>query len=160
MERGNSRCVCFFLSLHVIGGNAQDLRTNPTDVGNVHNHIRLALTMWASFLMLFSSGQKIRPRLAHKVYTFMVDKEPLLKNATVVVHHRRLVADGVTGWEYKEDGEFIIEIDRSLSKQEYIKTLIHELVHVRQDMMNETNERQREEQAWALEEFYSWVYNK
>ena len=88
----------------------------------------------------------------------MLDKEPLLKDATVVVHHRRLTSEGVTGWEFKEDDEYIIEIERSLSKQEYIKTLIHELVHVRQDMMNKTCEIRREEQAWALEEFYSWVF--
>jgi len=155
MERGDSRCVCFFLSLHVIGGNAQDLRTNQLkDVGNVHNHIRLALTMWALFLMLLSSGQKIRPKLVQQVYHFMVEREPLLKDVPVIVHHRRLTAEGVTGWQFKDAGEFMIEIHRDLPRKDYIKTLIHELVHVRQDLTNMNNEWWRETEAYALEFIY------
>ena len=104
--------------------------------------------------MLLSSGQKIRPRLVQQVYQFMVDREPLLKDVPVIVHHRRLAAEGVSGWQYREDDEFMIEIDRSLSRKDYIKTLIHELVHVRQDLTNMNNEWWRETEAYALEFIY------
>lgn len=109
--------------------------------------------------MLLTSGQKQRPRLAQQVYNFMVDKDPVLKDATVVVHHRRLTSDGVTGWQYEDEDEFMVEIERTLPRDEYIKTLIHELVHVRQDMTNQKQEYWREEEAYNLEEFYSWIFN-
>lgn len=89
----------------------------------------------------------------------MCDKESLLKDATIVVHHRRLTSENATGFEYKDGKEFMIEIERELPRNEYIKTLIHELVHVRQDLTNNTDHSKREEEAWALEEFYSWVFN-
>ena len=104
--------------------------------------------------MLFSSGQKIRPRLSHKVHTFMCAKEPLLKDVPIVLHHRRLVAEGVTGWQFKDEDEFIIEIHRDLERKDYIKTLIHELVHVRQDLTDMKHEWWRETEAYALEFIY------
>ena len=110
--------------------------------------------MWALFFMLFSSGQKIRPRLVQQVYQFMVEREPLLRDAAVIVHHRRLTAEGVSGWQFKDDGEFMIEIHRDLPRSEYIKTLIHELIHVRQDLTNMKHEWWRETEAYALEFIY------
>jgi hypothetical protein len=104
--------------------------------------------------MLFSSGQKIRPRLCQRVYSFMCTKEPLLKDAAIVLHHRRLNAEGVSGWEFKDDDEFMIEIHRDLERKEYIKTLIHELIHVRQDLTDMNNEWWRETEAYALEFIY------
>ena len=110
--------------------------------------------------MLFTSGQKQRPRLAQKVYAFMLDKEPILKYVQIVVHHKRLKSENVTGWEYADDDdEFMIEIDRSLSRNEYIKTLIHELIHVRQDLKDQKDDYLREDEAFCLEEFYSWVFD-
>ena len=110
--------------------------------------------MGVLFLMLLSSGQKIRPRLVQQVYSFMVDREPLLKDAAVIVHHRRLTAEGVSGWQFKDAGEFMIEIHRDLPRSEYIKTLIHELIHVRQDLTNMKHEWWRETEAYALEFIY------
>jgi len=104
--------------------------------------------------MLFSSGQKIRPRLSQQVYSFMVNREPLLKDAAIIVHHRRLTAEGVTGWQFKDAEEFVIEIHRDLDRKDYIKTLIHELVHVRQDLTDMKHEWWRETEAYALEFIY------
>ena len=104
--------------------------------------------------MLFSSGQKIRPRLVQQVYHFMVEREPLLKDAAIIVHHRRLAAESVSGWQWSEDGEFMIEIHRDLCRKDYIKTLIHELIHVRQDLTNMKHEWWRETEAYALEFIY------
>jgi hypothetical protein len=107
--------------------------------------------------MLLTSGQKQRPRLAQKVYRFMLDQEPLLGAAAITVHHRRLIAsEGVVGWQQQEDDlEFLIDIDRDLDRAEYVTTLIHELIHCRQSLEGITDENQRETEAYSLETVYA-----
>jgi hypothetical protein len=106
--------------------------------------------------MLLTSGQKQRPRLAQQVYRFMLDQEPLLGAAAITVHHRRLSADGVVGWQQQEDDlEFLVEVERDLPKADYILTLIHELVHCRQTLEGNLEEEQREEEAYRLESIYA-----
>jgi len=105
--------------------------------------------------MLLTSGQKQRPRLAQQVYRFMLDQEPLLGAATVTVHHRRLTAEGVVGWQQQEtDHEFLIDIERDLTRKDYILTLIHELVHCRQSLEGLTCDIIREMEADHLESEY------
>ena len=106
--------------------------------------------------MLLTSGQKQRPRLAQQVYRFMLDQEPLLGAATVTVHHRRLNAEGVVGWQQQEDAyEFLVDVERDLPRSEYVVTLIHELIHCRQTLEGVTDEEQREEEAYRLEKIYA-----
>jgi hypothetical protein len=106
--------------------------------------------------MMLTSGQKQRPALAQKVYRFMLDQEPLLGAAAITVHHRRLTAEGVVGWQQQEDDlEFLIDIERDLSRADYILTLIHELVHCRQTLEGITDEDQREDEAYGLETVYA-----
>ena len=106
--------------------------------------------------MLLTSGQKQRPRLAQQVYRFMLDQEPLLGAATVTVHHRRLGADGVVGWQQQEDAhDFLIDIDRDLPRSEYVVTLIHELIHCRQTLEGITDDDTREQEAYSLETVYA-----
>ena len=105
--------------------------------------------------MLLTSGQKQRPRLAQQVYRFMLDQEPLLGAATVTVHHRRLTAEGVVGWQQQEtDHEFLIDIERDLTRKDYILTLIHELGHCRQSLEGLTCDIIREMEADHLESEY------
>ena len=109
--------------------------------------------------MLLTSGQKQRPALAQKVYRFMLDQEPLLGAAAITVHHRRLTAEGVVGWQQQEDDlEFLIDIERDLPRLEYVTTLIHELVHCRQTLEGITDDAQREEEAYSLESVYLWRF--
>jgi hypothetical protein len=106
--------------------------------------------------MLLTSGQKQRPRLAQQVYRFMLDQEPLLGAAAITVHHRRLSAEGVVGWQQQEDDlEFLIDIERDLPRLEYVTTLIHELIHCRQTLEGITDDAQREEEAYGLESVYA-----
>lgn len=105
--------------------------------------------------MLYTSGNHQRPQLAQRVYRYMLSKDAHLKDATIVVHHRRLVADGVVGWCSHDGDEFTIEIERSLPRDDYITTLIHELVHVRQTLTGMTNDDEREQEAYVLEQIYS-----
>jgi len=106
--------------------------------------------------MLLTSGQKQRPRLAQQVYRFMLDQEPLLGAAAITVHHRRLSAEGVVGWQQQEDDlEFLIDIERDLPRLEYVTTLIHELIHCRQTLEGIIDDAQREEEAYGLESVYA-----
>ena len=106
--------------------------------------------------MLLTSGQKQRPRLAQQVYRFMLDQEPLLGAATVTVHHRRLTSDGVVGWQQQEsDHDFLVEVERTLPRAEYILTLIHELIHCRQTLEGNHDDDAREEEAYNLETVYA-----
>jgi len=106
--------------------------------------------------MLLTSGQKQRPRLAQQIYRFMLDQEPLLGAAAITVHHRRLSAEGVVGWQQQEDDlEFLIDIERDLPRLEYVTTLIHELIHCRQTLEGITDDAQREEEAYGLESVYA-----
>ena len=55
----------------------------------------------------------------------------------VEVLHRGLKREGVCGWcdfvgEYYRPREFLIELDTHMKEEMYIKTLLHELVHLRQ----------------------------
>ena len=105
--------------------------------------------------MLYTSGQKQRPRLAQQVYRFMLDQEPLLGAATVTVHHRRLSSEGVVGWQQEDGQEFLVEVERDLPKADYILTLIHELIHCRQTLEGIMDEEQRETEAYGLETVYA-----
>ena len=105
--------------------------------------------------MLYTSGQKQRPRLAQQVYRFMLDQEPLLGAATVTVHHRRLTSEGVVGWQQEDGQEFLVEVERDLPKADYILTLIHELIHCRQTLEGIMDEEQRETEAYGLETVYA-----
>jgi hypothetical protein len=106
--------------------------------------------------MLLTSGQKQRPRLAQQVYRFMLDQEPLLGAATITLHHRRLSSEGVVGWQQQEDDlEFLVEVDRDLPRDEFVVTLIHELIHCRQTLEGIVNDDQREAEAYSLESVYA-----
>lgn len=105
--------------------------------------------------MLYTSGQKQRPRLAQQVYRFMLDQEPLLGAATVTVHHRRLNAEGVVGWQQEDGQEFLVEVERDLPREEYIVTLIHELIHCRQTLEGIMDDDTRESEAYGLETVYA-----
>ena len=88
----------------------------------------------------------------------MLDQEPLLGAATVTVHHRGLKREGVVGWQEQESThEHLVEIETTLSRQDYITTLIHELIHVRQNLegIDPADHDRREEEAYNLEAVYS-----
>lgn len=90
----------------------------------------------------------------------MLKQEPLLDDVDIIVHHCRLTSEGVLGYQEYQDGEFFIKIERTLSKTEYIITLIHELIHCRQSIQGIVNHEIREEEAYRLERpFYSLFCN-
>ena len=101
------------------------------------------------------SGEYSDSNLAQKVYNYFETKcYPIIANYLVELYHCDLTDDNVKGWQEKNDDEFLIQIDTNLSKDEYIKTIFHELVHCIQDINGVNDNEIRESEAYKLEEVY------
>ena len=62
------------------------------------------------------------------------------------VHHRGLIREGVYGWCTVEDDDnrprcFLIEMHNRLQKEDYLKILFHELVHVYQHVRGDLRDK-------------------
>ena len=102
------------------------------------------------------SGAYTDSNLARKVYEFVESKYSFLSEYVVEVYHCDLSDDNVKGYQEKNGDEFLLHIEATLDEDEYIKTILHELVHCIQDIKGITNNNEREDEAYTLEErFYN-----
>ena len=102
------------------------------------------------------SGAYTDSTLARKVYEFVESKYSFLSKYVVEVYHCDLSDDNVKGYQEKNGDEFLLHIEATLDEDEYIKTILHELVHCIQDIKGITNNNKREDEAYTLEErFYA-----
>ena len=87
------------------------------------------------------------------VYKFMCDKFEVLYDADVIeVNQCDLTEDNVFGWcEVDGDGDFLIHIHNDLNCEEYVTTLIHELIHVKQTLQGLKDNEMRESEAYFWE---------
>ena len=106
-------------------------------------------------MTLFTSGDWIADKereITFGVFEFMCKKFPLLRNAEVEVNQVNLTNEFGTGFcQVDEDGEFLIHVHNDLSCEEYVTTLIHELVHVRQTLQGLKDNEMRESEAYFWE---------
>ncbi len=113
-------------------------------------------------MTLFTSGDWIADKereITFGVYEFMCKKFPLLRNAEVEVNQVDLTNEFGTGFcQVDEDGEFLIHVHNDLSCEEYVTTLIHELVHVRQTLQGLKDNEMRESEAYFWERLLSREY--
>ena len=100
------------------------------------------------------SGAYTDSNLARKVYEFVESKYSFLGKYVVEVYHCDLSDDNVKGYQEKNGDEFLLHIEATLDEDEYIKTLFHELVHCVQDIRGITNNNDREDEAYILEDQY------
>ena len=100
------------------------------------------------------SGAYTDSNLARKVYEFVESKYSFLSEHVVEVYHCDLSDDNVKGYQEKNGDEFLLHIEATLDEDEYIKTLFHELVHCVQDIRGITNNNDREDEAYTLEDQY------
>ena len=101
------------------------------------------------------SGKYKDFNLAQEVYNYFETKcYPDIVNYLIELYHTDLSNDNVKGWQEQNDDEFLIHIDTNLSKDEYIKTIFHELVHCTQDIRGLNDNDARENEAYKLEEVY------
>ena len=89
--------------------------------------------------------------IAESVYVFMSVIFPEIKETDVEVVHTDLTEDNVFGWTLINNDQNEIEIHNDLSERDYVTTLIHELIHVKQNVQGVTDDTIREDEAYELE---------
>ena len=96
--------------------------------------------------------------IAESVYVFMSVIFPEIKDTGVEVIHTDLTEDNVFGWTLINNDQNEIEIHNDLSERDYVTTLIHELVHVKQNVNGVTDDTIREGEAYELENTLADIY--
>ena len=94
---------------------------------------------------------KQRCHLANDVYEFMSRLYSNLTTVDIEVIPTDLTADNVFGWTLINNDQNEIEIHDNLSEKDFTVTLIHELVHVDQNVRGLFDEEKRENEAYQLE---------
>ena len=90
---------------------------------------------------IFHSGYGYRKSLCDDVTIWFFEKFLPRHKIELEILHRGLKREGVYGYcdftdeNYKRPREFLIELTTHLDEESYIKTLLHELVHLRQWVM-------------------------
>ena len=82
----------------------------------------------------------------------MVELYPNIKKTTVEVIPTDLTEDNVFGWTLENNDQNEIEIHNNLSQKDFITTLIHELIHVDQNVRGLLDDAEREKEAYDNEE--------
>ena len=100
--------------------------------------------------MFIITGKKITT-LGNEVYEFMSGLYPNLTEVAIEVIPTDLTEDNVFGWTMETDDQNEIEIHNDLSEKDFITTLIHELIHVDQNVRGLRDEEERENEAYSLE---------
>lgn len=90
-----------------------------------------------------TGGNKTQRQISENVVNYMIKYlMPRLRNITVEVRLRKMTSDAV-GYCMMLDNnrEFEIEISKDLSIKELVMTICHEMVHVKQYVRKEMDER-------------------
>ena len=106
-------------------------------------------------MTLFISGDWIIDKdreTTNSVFDFMCEMFPILSGKEIEVNQVDLYDVNAYGFcQVDEDGEFLIHIHNDLDRDDYIITLIHELVHVKQTLTGLKDYDRREEEALIWE---------
>ena len=89
--------------------------------------------------------------LSNQVYQFMIGLYPNLEEVDIEVIPTDLSEDNVFGWTMENNDQQEIQIHHLLTNEEYITTLIHELIHVDQNVRGLRDDTERETEAYKLE---------
>ena len=90
--------------------------------------------------------------LTFDLFDYMCRKFPRLKGHTIEVNQVDLTDDNAFGFCQVEEDEFLIHIHNDLTPTEYVKTLAHELIHVRQTLEGLHDNEMREQEAYVWED--------
>ncbi len=77
---------------------------------------------------------------------------PNLTTTDIEIIPTDLTEDNVFGWTLENNDQNEIEIHNNLSQKDYITTLIHELIHVDQNVRGLLDDTEREKEAYDNEE--------
>ena len=99
--------------------------------------------------MLFTSGSSPHIHLTQSVFDFFTTKYKI--DSDVEVYHTDLSDDNAFGFTEVNGDEQFIQIHDDLNENDYITTLMHELVHVVQNENGQFDDEERENEAYSLE---------
>ena len=100
--------------------------------------------------MLFVSGKSPHLSITHRVYDFFTERYEIASD--VEVFHTNLRDENALGFTEVNGEEQFVQVHNDLTKEEHIKTILHELVHVHQNEWGVNDETERESEAYRLEE--------
>ena len=100
--------------------------------------------------MLFVSGKSPYLSITHRVYDFFTEHYEIASD--VEVFHTNLRDDNALGFTEVNGEEQFVQVHNALTKEEHVKTILHELVHVVQNEQGLNDETERESEAYRLEE--------
>ena len=100
--------------------------------------------------MFIITGKKITT-LGNEIFEFMCGLYPNLTEVDIEVIPTDLTEDNVFGWTLENNDQNEIEIHNDLSEKDFITTLIHELIHVDQNVRGLRDDEKRENEAYILE---------
>jgi hypothetical protein len=105
---------------------------------------------------------QLKEKTIKKIVAFCKVELCIMDSVTVEVHLKDLTKDNAYGWCYKKNNKpYKIEIEKTLTKDEMLVILCHEMVHVRQYSEGDrSNEREAEELEVELVEKYKLIVKK
>jgi len=86
-----------------------------------------------------------------EVFKFMCSKFRQLVDVNVEINQCDLSTSNCYGFCQDNGGEFLIHVHNDLSCEEYVTTLIHELIHVKQTIQGLGDHEMRESEAYFWE---------
>ena len=95
--------------------------------------------------MLFVSGDSQFFDITHKVYEFFTESYEI--SSDVEIFTTNLRDDNALGFTEVNGDEQFVQVHNDLTKEEHVKTLLHELVHVVQNEHGMIDDDERESQA-------------
>ena len=99
--------------------------------------------------MLFVSGDSKFFNVTHKVYEFFTESYEI--SSDVEIFATNLRDENALGFTEVNGDEQFVQVHNDLTKEEHIKTILHELVHVVQNEQGLNDDDERESQAYMLE---------
>jgi Zn-dependent peptidase ImmA (M78 family) len=106
--------------------------------------------------MLFTSGNSPHLSITSKVYDFFTESYEI--DSDVEIYHKDLSDENAFGFTEVNGKEQFIQIHNDLNEEDYVTTVLHELVHVVQNEQGITSDNVREDQAYHMEKvlFKKW----
>ena len=99
--------------------------------------------------MLFVSGDSQFFDITHKVYEFFTESYEI--SSDLEIFTTNLNDENALGFTEVNGEEQFVQVHNDLTKEEHVKTILHELVHVVQNEQGLNDETERESQAYMLE---------
>jgi len=106
--------------------------------------------------MLFTSGNSPHLSITSRVFEFFNERYEIASD--VEIYHTNLSDENAVGFTEVNGKEQFIQIHNDLNVNDYVTTVLHELVHVIQNEQGIASDKVREDQAYHMEKvlFKEW----